>query len=99
VTAIQREKCPDDKNMRAYHSRVKLSSDPLELLLNGMRSENEIPSEIVNMPGVNSVEAYVFMIVVRKSPAFEWEEIEPNILRILAAFNMPLEGSKLHNQI
>lgn len=97
MVKISRKIFEDNNDMRVYYSRVRLVSlgVPVELMLNGMKTDNELGTILANIDGVAAVELYAWSAVIQKSPVFTWQEIEPTILKILGAFNQPLESSNL----
>jgi hypothetical protein len=97
VVQILRKIFEDNNNMRVYYSRARLvaPSVPVEIILNGMHTDNEIAAILANLDGVSAIEVFAWSVAVQKAPSFTWDEIEPNVLRILGAFNQPLESSNL----
>ncbi|MHA1215926.1 MAG: hypothetical protein ACTSPX_01195 [Candidatus Thorarchaeota archaeon] len=76
-----------DENVRIYFSKQVLTNHPMAGEP-GIPSNNSFLDAVLDIPGVDLAEVHRYHIKVLKSPMWNWSEIEPCMLRLLAAFNL-----------
>ena len=100
---IQRELIGD--NARVYHSRTPVVQETQIAYRGGIittdgevigiahterGNDSAFIETLLEVPGIDQVQAYPYKVLVIRSPMYSWEEIEPHILRLFAAFNTTL---------
>ena len=101
---IRRQNHPNDENCRFYYSHESLTDQPVEGERGDPDNQNEVLIQVLTIKGVMYAKVGAYVIVVIKSPMHEWSTIEPQMLRLLTAFNLPLslstitEGEEVNGQ-
>ena len=86
---LKRMLIPENEHTRIYFSRTLLAGKP-EFGERGMTVENDTLSAILEIPGVTLAEVHAYEALVSKTPMFEWAEIEPQMLCLMASLNAEL---------
>jgi hypothetical protein len=86
---IQRLIPENDPHTRAYFSRTQLTNKPA-IAWRGTKEARRDPvlALVLEIPGVANAAVTAYSLSVLKAPTWEWEEIEPSILRLMTAFNL-----------
>lgn len=91
VVQISREMSPNDKHQCAFFSREELVDAPEGPCERGEEGiQSTMLQDVLLIRGICHARITPYCIVVCKSPMWDWSEINPHMLRILAAFNTPL---------
>ena len=75
-----------DPNMKVYHTRFEMSSGPEA----GSRGDDEqvggFGQLVLAIQGVSQVRVCPYILMVTKAPLFTWDEVEPNVVKLLKEF-------------
>lgn len=88
MISIKRSNVGDDPMYRIYHSRYELSAT-VEAGIRGIPVEAPVLEAALAIAGVAKAMVHAYELHVVCSPMYEWEEIEPALLKLLASFNLP----------
>jgi len=86
----------NDPNMKAYNTRFEMASAPESGSRGNSDELGEFGRLILNIRGVAQVHVCAYVMLVTKAPLFEWNEIDPDIeklLRMFAISQRQLEGA------
>lgn len=78
-----------DTDLRIYHTRMALISRPFEDAVHFAENDpqnaplSEVTRMLCQLKGVARVQVLPYAAIVKKSPVFAWEEVEPAVLDIL----------------
>ena len=76
----------NDPNAMVYHTRFELSSESEMGMRGCLNDVGEFGSLILKIRGIVQVFVNPYLLLVVKSPAFNWVEIDPNVQDILKMF-------------
>lgn len=82
---------PNNADVRIYFSRTPLT-EKSAVAERGRSTNNPVLACILTVPGIAGARVTPYSLLVRKAEMFEWEEIEPSLLRLLTSFNAGLDG-------
>lgn len=51
-----------------------------------------VASALLEIPGVVVIQMFPYHVLVEKSPMWQWDEIKPGILRLLASMSLDVES-------
>ena len=84
---------PNDLNLRVFFSHEELTSKTCcgtrGFLL---EEDNPVLEVLLQIRGVVHCSLSPYSVAIVKAPTWEWEDIEPSLLRLLSTFNLG-EGS------
>jgi hypothetical protein len=60
--------------------------------------ENPLLEAALEIEGVESAAVTAYTLLIKRAQQFSWDEIEVKVLRLFAAFNMELKGSKIEDK-
>lgn len=88
---VQRLMTPDPE-ARIYASRARLTTAPVEVGMPGLaEGVGPVLATLLDIPGVGAAQVFAYHVMVCKTPAYTWDEIEVSVLRLFAALNLDLE--------
>ena len=91
-TQIGREIDPKNPNVRTYTSHTELTRVPC-IVERGVALDTDddtvtFAEALLTIPGVIAVMVRPYDARVMKATSFQWDEIEPALLRLFGAFNI-----------
>lgn len=92
---LQRQQVEGDPQTRVYHSRTPLTNRPEEMAYAMQRPRNAVLEAVVRIRGVECAKVRPYVLIVRRAAMFEWDEIEPSLLRLIASFNLALPSAEI----
>jgi hypothetical protein len=90
-----------DPDVRVYHSRLRLLDEfanvqamaNMRQLVNTDGTPHELPAVVetlLSIKGVATVNVQAYIAVVRKSPLYDWREIDDDVLRLLGGVRLAM---------
>ena len=76
----------DDPNIRAYHTRFEMTGGQEHGVRGCSEELSEFGKLIMKISGIVMVHLCPYVLLVAKAPLFEWEEVHPEIEKILKEF-------------
>ena len=86
-----KRQCPEE-GVHVFFSREPLCQKNEAVESGGDPAENELLNATIAIAGVAMAVCKPYSLAIMKAPSYEWAEIEPSILRLMTAFNLPLES-------
>ena len=73
----------NSEHYRSYHSRALLITGVEENCGRNQKPVNAITAKLFMIPGVSVVAVRPYFAVVEKAQAFNWDEVEPQVIAVL----------------
>ena len=84
---LQRLCPPENPGLRIYFSRSELTKTVC-VGERGTQIKDPLLKLVLEIPGIAFAEVHVYQIVVLKVPTYTWDEIEPQIAKLLTTLNL-----------
>lgn len=89
---ISRKILENEKDARMYFTRTRLCDQPMVVEAGTEQScPNTLVGALLEIDGIAAVELHMYHVAVHKSPMYDWDEIEPRMLRLLSAMHSDLQ--------
>lgn len=72
------------ENHRMYHARVEMTDEYDEGQRGLHQPQSAFYSQLLSIPGVQTVFGNGYEVCIKKGGAFTWEEVEPKIKELIA---------------